>query len=154
MQPGDHVSTEAQRQALENMSNELIRKLNLMIQQQEQRVQEFARTHHSQLSTPAVPSLPQIQHLTPEPAPLPPTPAPAPAPTPARATNRTVTPPPPATRKIQPTIEGWKIPTPASATKVRNPVRKAEKAPEENNIGAGIVIFSIIGIIMLMRSCT
>ena len=150
MQPGDHVSTEAQRQALENMSNELIRKLNLMIQEQEQRVQEFARTHHSQLSTPAVPSLPQIQ-------PLAPAPAPAPAPKPARK----VTPPPPATRKIppatrkiQPAIEDWEIPTPVSATTVRKPVRKTEKAPEENNIGVGIVVFSIIGIIMLVRSCT
>ena len=139
MQPGDHVSTEAQRQALENMSNELIRKLNLMIQEQEQRVQEFARTHHSQLSTPAVPSLPQIR-------PLEPAPAPAPA--------RKVTPPPPATRKIQPAIEDWEIRTPFSATTVRKPVRKTEKAPEENNIGVGIVVFSIIGIIMLVRSCT
>ncbi|MBE6418636.1 MAG: hypothetical protein E7031_00735 [Akkermansiaceae bacterium] len=43
----DQVTTEPQRQALEAMSEELVRKLNLMVAEQNARAQEFANQQHS-----------------------------------------------------------------------------------------------------------
>ena len=141
MQNADqNVSTEAQRQALEAMSNELVRKLNLMIQEQEQRAREFAATHHSTLPTPAAPVL-NI------PAPEPVAKAPAPATVYAPAP-----PPPPVTRREQHPSPKRKQPTRCS---VPSPgAKKTKPQEEEGNIGMGIVIFSLVGIIMLIRSCT
>ena len=141
MQNADqNVSTEAQRQALEEMSNELVRKLNLMIQEQEQRAREFAATHHSTLPTPAAPVL-NI------PAPEPVAKAPAPATVYAPAP-----PPPPVTRREQHPSPKREQPTRCS---VPSPgAKKTKPQEEEGNIGMGIVIFSLVGIIMLIRSCT
>ena len=141
MQNADQdVSTEAQRQALEAMSNELIRKLNLMIQEQEQRSREFAATHHSTLPTPAAPVL-NI------PAPEPVAKAPAPATVYAPAP-----PPPPVSRRDQHPSPKREQPTRCSAPSPG--AKKTKPQEEEGNIGMGIVIFSLVGIIMLIRSCT
>lgn len=141
MQNADqNVSTEAQRQALEEMSNELVRKLNLMIQEQEQRAREFAATHHSTLPTPAAPVL-NI------PAPEPVAKAPAPATVYAPAS-----PPPPVTRREQQPSPKREQPTRCSAPSPG--AKKPKPQEEEGNIGMGIVIFSLVGIIMLIRSCT
>ena len=141
MQNADqNVSTEAQRQALEEMSNELVRKLNLMIQEQEQRAREFAATHHSTLPTPAAPVL-NI------PAPVPVAKAPAPATVYAPAP-----PPPPVTRREQQPSPKREQPTRCSAPSPG--AKKTKPQEEEGNIGMGIVIFSLVGIIMLIRSCT
>lgn len=141
MQNADqNVSTEAQRQALEEMSNELVRKLNLMIQEQEQRAREFAATHHSTLPTPAAPVL-NI------PAPEPVAKAPAPATVYAPAP-----PPPPVSRREQQPSPKREQPTRCSAPSPR--AKKTKPQEEEGNIGMGIVIFSLVGIIMLIRSCT
>jgi hypothetical protein len=141
MQNADqNVSTEAQRQALEEMSNELVRKLNLMIQEQEQRAREFAATHHSTLPTPAAPVL-NI------PAPEPVAKAPAPATVYAPAS-----PPPPVTRREQQPSPKREQPTRCSAPSPG--AKKPRPQEEEGNIGMGIVIFSLVGIIMLIRSCT
>ena len=141
MQNADqNVSTEAQRQALEEMSNELVRKLNLMIQEQEQRAREFAATHHSTLPTPAAPVL-NI------PAPEPVAKAPAPATVYAPAP-----PPPPGSRREQHPSPKREQPTRCSAPSPG--AKKTKPQEEEGNIGMGIVIFSLVGIIMLIRSCT
>jgi hypothetical protein len=141
MQNADqNVSTEAQRQALEEMSNELVRKLNLMIQEQEQRAREFAATHHSTLPTPAAPVL-NI------PAPEPVAKAPAPATVYAPAS-----PPPPVTRREQQPSPKREQPTRCSAPSPG--AKKTKPQEEEGNIGMGIVIFSLVGIIMVIRSCT
>lgn len=136
-----NVNTEAQRQALEAMSAELVRKLNIMIQEQEQRAREFAALHHSTLPTPAVPVLTQPQ-----------SPAPIPEPAKPSAVYAPVTPPPPATRKPQVTAPEWD--PPVKHSKPGSTARKEQNQPEENNIGMGIVIFALVGIIMLIRSCT
>lgn len=141
MQNADqNVSTEAQRQALEEMSNELVRKLNLMIQEQEQRAREFAATHHSTLPTPAAPVL----NIA---APVPVAKAPAPATVYAPAS-----PPPPVTRREQQPSPKREQPTRCSAPSPG--AKKTKPQEEEGNIGMGIVIFSLVGIIMLIRSCT
>ena len=141
MQNADqNVSTEAQRQALEEMSNELVRKLNLMIQEQEQRAREFAATHHSTLPTPAAPVL-NI------PAPEPVAKAPAPATVYAPAP-----PPPPVSRREQHPSPKREQPTRCSTPSPG--AKKTKPQEEEGNIGMGIVIFSLVGIIMLIRSCT
>lgn len=49
------VSTEAQRQALDAMSEELVQKLNRMIEEQDARVKEFAVQNPSLSSLPATP---------------------------------------------------------------------------------------------------
>ena len=134
-----NVSTEAQRLALEAMSAELVHKLNIMIQEQEKRAREFAALHHSTLPTPAVPVLTQPQSPAPIPEPAKPSPVYAP-----------VTPPPPATRKPQVTAPEWD--PPVKHSKPRSAAKKEQ--PEEGNIGMGIVIFALVGIIMLIRSCT
>ena len=134
-----HVSTEAQRQALEAMSADLVRKLNIMIQEQEQRAREFAATHHSMLPTPAAP------YSTPQ------TTAPQQG-SPAQSYTQ-VTPPPLAAKQSHtpppaPTSQPTRRNTPHRATQQKKP------AQEESNLGMGIIIFALAGIFMLMRSCT
>ena len=142
MQQGEHrVNTEAQRQALEAMSAELVRKLNIMIQEQEQRAREFAAMHHSTLPTPAAPDF--TAQNTPAPAQETAKPAPVYAP---------VTPPPPATRRPQHTAPEWD--PPIQHSKPRSTSKTEGSQPEESNIGMGIVIFAMVGIFMLLRSCT
>jgi hypothetical protein len=141
MKQDDHVSTEPQRQALEAMSEELVHKLNIMIMEQERRAREFAEAHHSTLPTPAAPPIQQIQHLTPQPE----SPVPTPRPTP----------PPPAVRKDPSLIPSPQWQQPAPQPRVPRPARKPKKEKEEEgNVGMGMVIFAIIGIIMLIRSCS
>lgn len=56
---GDEVTTEPQRLALEAMSNDLVRKLNAMVAEQEQRAREFAAQQHSLSSLPTL-SVPEV----------------------------------------------------------------------------------------------
>lgn len=125
MEQGEqNPDTETQRLALENMSAELVRKLHLMIQEQEERVRNFAEEHKAAI---------------PERAPEEPVkaiwPAAPPAPSPAQ----------PLTRSAPP-------PSPKQAPHFKSQPKK--QAQEESNIGMGIIIFSLIGIFMLIRSCT
>lgn len=62
----NQVTTEPQRQALEAMSEELVRKLNIMVAEQEARAREFAKHQHSLSSLPAQ-QQPQIHTHTPKP---------------------------------------------------------------------------------------
>lgn len=119
------VSTEAQRQALEAMSQELICKLNIMIQEQEARARAFAAAHHTQILPPTPQESPDSQQAVPTP--------PAPVLTP---------------RELQPAK------APERRPRHRTTTSPPAQQSEESNIGMGIVIFSLIGIFMVIRSCT
>lgn len=134
------VSTEAQRLALEAMSADLVHKLNLMIQEQETRAREFAAAHHH-----APVNLPP-QSYTPQPAPSAASYAVNTAPQPARQAPQ---PPPLRTTPI------WDEPPPPPRAAI--PRRRAATKPaqeEDSGIGTGTVIFALVGIILLVRSCT
>lgn len=67
------VSTEAQRLALDAMSEQLLQKLNHMIEEQDARVQEFAVLNHSLSALPVTPKpielpTPKLQESKPAPA--------------------------------------------------------------------------------------
>lgn len=144
-----HVSTESQRLALEAMSAQLVHKLNAMISEQEARARAFAEQHHSTLPIPqqtftSIPQAPPQPQVTPQPQT-------APQPLPEAPVARTyVEPPPlPTARKVPTEVLRERLqPRPA----VRRP-KKTEES-EEGNIGMGMVIFALVGIIMLFRSCT
>lgn len=138
-QDEQQVSTESQRLALEAMSAQLVHKLNAMIREQEERARAFAEQHHSPLPTPppAVSDHPQ--------------PAPQPWADSQPAPERVYTTPPPLTTAGKAPVDTMRErlqPRPA----VRKPANEAQ--PEESNIGMGMVIFSLIGIMILIRSCT
>lgn len=119
------VSTEAQRLALETMSAQLVHKLNAMIAEQEARTRDFAEQHHTHIA------LPQ--------------------------TEEPITIAPPAPRPPSPRQEySWNEPESEPEAKPLRigPKKQTAKPEEENNIGLGMVIFSIIGIVILLRSCS
>lgn len=60
------VTTEPQRRALEAMSEDLVRKLNLMVAEQEARAREFANHQHSLSSLPEQ-QQPQVEAYIPKP---------------------------------------------------------------------------------------
>ena len=138
-----HVSTESQRLALEAMSAQLVHKLNAMISEQEARARAFAEQHHSTLPIPqqtftSIPQAPPQPQVTPHPLPE------------APVARTYVEPPPLPTAPKAPTevLRERLQPRPA----VRRPKQTEES--EEGNIGMGMVIFALVGIIMLFRSCT
>ena len=62
----EQVTTEPQRRALEAMSADLVRKLNLMVAEQEARARDFAAHQHS-LSALPIQQQPQVQAYQPKP---------------------------------------------------------------------------------------
>lgn len=133
MEPNEqHVSTEAQRMALEAMSAQLVHKLNAMIREQEERARAFAEQHHSTLSIPQNQQLPVVE-------PVRNTPPPAPAP---------VKPQPVPQHRLD-----WDTPVPAEKPLQSGP-RKTTTPEEGSNIGLAMIIFSMLGIMMLLRACT
>lgn len=66
------VTTESQRQALDEMSRDLLRKLDAMVEEQNERARQFANTEHSLSSTPmefniTLPESPSISNSPPIP---------------------------------------------------------------------------------------
>lgn len=141
-----NVSTEAQRQALDAMSAELVGKLNCMIAEQNARVQTFA----SQYPDAPVSSAPLVEESSYR-APQAPAPQPAPvAPLPTPRPQRSVTPPPTA----KPHTE-----TPPPIRPQKPPVAKGKAAApakdkSENSIGCGPLIVIIAIIVILLRCCS
>lgn len=133
------VSTEAQRQALDVMSAELVNKLNLMIEEQNARVQAFA-TQYPDAAPPAA----ATSWEAPQPAPAVYRPAPAP--------TRSVTPPPAAKQHPEPPQPAAK-PHAATPPPIR-PKSPAAKAKEENSIGCGPLVVIIAIIVILLRCCS
>lgn len=127
-QSEQNVSTESQRLALEAMSANLAHKLNLMIQEQEERAREFAASHRG-----APVPLPQTQQPVPK-------------------QKAPPTPPAPSTTRIWETAMPHEPSLPRPAAK--RTITKQQPQQEDGNIGMGMVIFALVGIILLIRSCT
>lgn len=133
------VSTEAQRQALDAMSAELVQKLNRMIEEQDARVQAFAVQNPSLSSLPATPDpivlpqreLPQVPQkpVVAKPAALPAEPVPVERPIP--------NPPVPAPSRPK-------------------PKRQRQVAPnqEEKSSNIGSWVFFIVVVLIILRACT
>lgn len=133
------VSTEAQRQALDAMSEELVQKLNRMIEEQDARVREFAVQNPSLSSLPATPDpivlpqreLPQVPQkpVVAKPAALPAEPVPVERPIP--------NPPVPAPSRPK-------------------PKRQRQVAPnqEEKSSNIGSWVFFIVVVLIILRACT
>lgn len=134
------VSTEAQRQALDAMSGELVDKLNHMIEEQNARVQAFATQYPQQAAA-------LQERLQQQEADAPTTPAPLPPAAPPATCPSHVSPPPhKQTRATAPE------PAPAAPQPRRAPQPKQE--PEkEGSIGCGKLVFIIAVIVILLRCC-
>lgn len=140
MEPNEqHVNTEAQRMTLEAMSAQLVHKLNAMICEQEERARSFAEQHHSTLSIPQQQSAPVTEPLKPAPAPN----------IPPLSKQKNLAP------RVRTNWDTEKTPVPEPAIKPRYGESKKEASQdEESNIGLAMIIFSMLGIIMLLRACT
>ena len=151
------VSTEAQRQALDAMSEELVQKLNRMIEEQDARVKEFAVQNPSLSSLPATPepiALPrQAAPKQPAQPQLPSVPKPSSAVTPtveekldeydrqwAREKREQTTQPPPVPAVTRP-----------------KPKRQRQISPnpeEKQGPNIGSWIFFIVVVLIILRACT
>lgn len=148
------VSTEAQRLTLEAMSAQLVHKLHTMIAEQEARAREFAAQHHTTISIPRQDTpAPQPWLSQQEPAHSP-QPQAETATSPSRQAPRVQhqrqvpVPPLPTSPSF---AERPDQPTPAP---LRMGPKKKTEPESESNIGLGMVIFALVGIIMLLRSCS
>ncbi|MCQ2365476.1 MAG: hypothetical protein MJ051_08010 [Akkermansia sp.] len=144
------VSTEAQRQALDAMSADLISKLNSMIEEQNARVQTFA-TQYPQQAEQMQEQMQQQTAPTPAPAPAPQPEAPQPETVAYRQTPRlqkSVTPPPVAKPRTE---------TPPPVRMQHAPAKPKTVAPakgkDESSIGCGKLIVIIAVIVILLRCC-
>ena len=152
------VSTEAQRQALDAMSEELVQKLNRMIEEQDARVKEFA------VQNPSLSSLP----ATPDPIALPRQAAPK---QPAQPQLPSVPKPPAVTPTVEEKLDEYDRqwarekreqpaqPQPPPVPAVTRPKTKRQRQispnPEEKqgpNIGSWI--FFIVVVLIILRACT
>lgn len=170
------VSTEAQRQALDAMSDDLVRKLNAMIAEQDARVQEFAKLTHSLSAQPEIPQSLQVP-LAPQPistapvevmepsAPLPRVPQ---QPQRQQATRVPQPPRPPqqaprtpadavqqAMEKMRETVEKNLPAVPKSSPAPKRTPKQAPATKEKKKEGcSGHVIFIIIVIVIILRACS
>ena len=142
MEPNEqHVSTESQRLALEAMSAQLVHKLNAMIREQEERAHAFAAQHHSTLPVPqainiSLPSVPQEEKRPAVP-------------------EKPVKPvPPPAAQHPQPPTTPFIAPKPAKKHAWQPQKKMEKKTQEDSNIGMGMIIFALVGLFILLRSCS
>ncbi len=133
--PDERVTTEPQRKALDAMSDDLVRKLNAMVAEQEARARDFAAHQHSLSS---LPQLPQIQALEqPAHTPAPPTITNGPAPDLTRHQTPKTSSPPPYTPEWEP------LP----------PTTPAQNETKETGIGAGTIVFIIFVLLIILRNC-
>lgn len=150
--PTEHVTTEPQRLALEAMSQDLVKKLNCMVAEQETRAREFAAHQHSLSSlpvqTPPVATAPthhkpkqkHYHRQTPPPAYTPPT-----------YTQTDQTPEPIYTDTYLPPVPSA-APTPRKKAPT---VIGGRKKKEEEGIGVGTIITVIFIVFILMsRGCS
>ena len=133
----DEVNTEAQRQALDAMSADLLRKFNTMVKEQEQRAQEFSVLQHS------------VSHLPQTPSPVAPEPYRPAAQKPAPDAATPLPPIPDAAQRKQRRQSPTAPHQPASATPHKSP------DPVKVNELSGKTIFIIIVVIfLLLRACS
>ncbi len=143
------VTTEPQRRALEEMSHELVEKLNRMVAEQEERAALFAAQQHSLSSKPAVPT------SVPKPTYNYPTPPPLVTQTRQAAVSRTPAPEPQQSR-IKAAKETYLPPVPPSPVsgKKKHPTVIAPKKKEEEGMGTGFIILILIVLFLLARACS
>ncbi len=143
------VSTESQRQALDEMSRQLVERLNDMVQEQHERARRFAAMQHSLSPLPELPPM----EAAPEAAP----PLPAPAPRPATPERRKTLPLPP---RPSPPKEPQNVEAAPLRDVILHNKRPAStpaapaKKQEEAGCGSGTLITFIVIIILIVRSCT
>ena len=153
------VSTEAQRQALDAMSEELVQKLNRMIEEQDARVKEFAVQNPSLSSLPATPdpiALPR-QAVPQQPAQpqLPSVPKPSSAVTPTVEEKLDEYDRQWAREKREQPAQPQPPPVPAVTRPKPKRQRQISPNPEEKqgpNIGSWI--FFIVVVLIILRACT
>ena len=151
------VSTEAQRQALDAMSEELVQKLNRMIEEQDARVKEFAVQNPSLSSLPATPdpiALPrQAAPKQPAQPQLPSVPKPSSAVTPT------------VEEKLDEYDRQWARekreqtapPQPVPAFNRTKPKRQRQISPnpeEKQGPNIGSWVFFIVVVLIILRACT
>ncbi len=156
------VSTEPQRQALDEMSHQLVERLNDMVREQHERARRFAATQHSLSPLPGIPGAeltPEIQasqHKTPQ-APQPQTAKPRQAAPPPPKKKQSPLPPLPFTRQEEAQEEQreplWQHPRQEhNSASFPTPIEK--KKGEENGCGTGTIITLIIIVLIIIRACS
>lgn len=147
------VSTEAQRQALDTMSEELVQKLNRMIEEQDARVKEFAVQNPSLSSLPVTPD----PIVLPHPAMQPQQPSvPKPAATAAEQLPEEYQRPQAKERRVEMPEKPRQTP-PVPELKRPKPKRQRQVAPnqeEKQSSGIGSWIFFIVVVLIILRACT
>ena len=149
----DQVTTEPQRQALEAMSEELVRKLNIMVAEQEARAREFAKHQHSLSSLPAQ-QQPQIHAHTPKPYQktqvlyAPPPPKPQPEYTRHFTTQHAESP------KEQQFVTSQHIEPRPLRQKQPTVIRQKEKQQEEGISATAIIVILLILFSIFSRTCS
>ncbi len=155
-EPEDHsmpdVSTEPQRQALDEMSRQLVVRLNEMVREQHERARRFAAAQHSLSPLPGMPASAPAPFATPEEVPHP-------EPQPPASTERK--------RKIPflpqqaaPQKKPQDFAAPALSGSLLAPCvqKKAEAAKgkkrEESGCGTLPTIVFIIILVLIIRSCS
>lgn len=145
-----HVTTEPQRLALEQMSEQLITKLNKMVEEQEKRAREFAQHRHSLSSLPTAATLPEKPQLPTPPAPQVPPISTATYTQPELIAQPQTPLPPLPTSQQRPR---YQQPT----TKKQHPQTRKKSAPqqqqESEGISAGTIIFVLAIIFVLLKGC-
>ncbi len=148
------VSTEPQRQALDEMSRQLVERLNDMVQEQHERASRFAAMQHS-LSP--LPGLPETEAQAA--APAPPAVAAAPAVTPPthrKGKRPPALPPRPALPKEPQVFEEAPEPEDDRTDWLKKIPTKPDgkKEGEESGCGTFPTIVAIIIIVILLRACS
>ncbi len=150
------VSTEPQRQALDEMSRQLVEKLNEMVREQNERARRFATQQHSLSPLPGQMEQPVTPQPTAESSPLPQ--PPAPQPTPADAKKKRKFPflaqQPVQQKKPQdfaaPALSGDFL---APYALKKNEAERDKKS-EESGCGTIPTIVFIIILVIIFRSCS
>ncbi len=160
------VSTEPQRRALDEMSRQLVERLNAMVHEQNERAEHFAATQHSlsalpnqQIELPGVPGLDLPETAIPDFAPAPeysPKPAPLPTVPPAQKGKKEHKAPPPLTTQRKEPQEFFNKPLRERKKQDRKPVPALPdgQKSEESGCGSGTVITLIIIVLIILRACT
>lgn len=157
MPEAENADTESQRIALEEMSQQLLERLNAMVAEQEKRAAEFAARTHSLSALPEVvppPQVPVVPELVAPPAtalpPVPPLQAERRVAAPPSAA-RSVPPPPAAKPKAEPAPQQQWTPAPKKSLPG---APRGQQQGEQSSIGFGWVAFVMFVIYFLIRACS
>ncbi len=151
------VSTEPQRQALDEMSRQLVERLNDMVREQRARVERFAATQHSLSSLPGLPELPEAPPLLPEPEEaLPPHPEAETSAQPRAAKAKRISIPLPRAARPKKPQNFDAVPAPERPSWLDRLPHASNKEGRQEESGCGTIptLVAIIIFIILARSCS